>query len=77
MAKAFSDHLASGAYVRLHVPEEAFDLSLSYLSRFTTALRTLDALHLACCRHYNLALLTADKEMARNARQIGIPSELI
>ncbi|MBI1865317.1 MAG: type II toxin-antitoxin system VapC family toxin [Nitrospirae bacterium] len=77
VAKIFSDHLASGVYARLQVPGEVFDLSLSYLRRFTTSLRALDALHLACCGHYSLVLLTADKEMAKSAKSLGIRCELI
>lgn len=39
-----------------------------------TPLRTLDALHLACCGGYGLELATCDAQMHRASEALGIPS---
>lgn len=75
--KMFMRHLASGLYVRLALSEEHFVSARQYLTGFATPLRTLDALHIACCEQNGLTLVTADKALAKNARHFGVRFELI
>lgn len=75
--KMFMRHLGGGLYVRLALSEEHFVSARRYLAGFATPLRTLDALHLACCEQNRLTLVTADKALAKNARHFSVRFELI
>lgn len=77
VADTFARHLHSGLYTTLRISNEAFDLSCNYLKKFASNLRTLDALHLACCANAQLTLITADKTLAECARQFDVASELL
>ena len=73
VAQTFVRHVEAGTYVRLHITDELCDVAIAYLAKPAANLRTLDALHLACCARHGLKLLTGDIEMARSARAVGIP----
>jgi len=77
IADTFARHLHDGFYTTLHISNEVFDLSRDYLKQFNSNLRTLDALHLACCANARLTLITADKTLADCARQFDAASELL
>jgi len=77
IADTFARHLHGGLYTTLRMSNEAFDLSRDYLKQFSSNLRTLDALHLACCANARLTLITADKTLAECARQFDVASELL
>lgn len=74
---AFRRHVKAKAYEVMPVSRDVFSLASASLNSFETALRTLDALHLACCRLFELKLLTADGGLARGATHFGIPHEHI
>lgn len=73
----FRLHVKDGYYhiLPLHVRE--YDLARDWIARFSTPLRTLDALHLATAFSHGLTLLTADKLLAQSARRLGLKSRLI
>ncbi|MDF1614366.1 type II toxin-antitoxin system VapC family toxin [Desulfurivibrio dismutans] len=48
-----------------------------WLTARTTPLRTLDALHLACCHTDRAQLVTCDRTMHQAAQTLGIASQLI
>ncbi|NTU60460.1 MAG: type II toxin-antitoxin system VapC family toxin [Deltaproteobacteria bacterium] len=73
--RAYRSHVGSGAYEVLPVTREVFSYAGDLLRRLETPLRTLDALHLACCQRFELTLLTADDGLARSAAHFGIPYE--
>jgi predicted nucleic acid-binding protein len=52
--------------------DELYDTAISFLGRPSLDLRTLDALHLACCARHRLELPTADLELGKSARALGI-----
>lgn len=48
-------------------------LAGAYVRRFELALRAPDAMHAAICRRLGLILMTLDRQLARAARELGIP----
>lgn len=73
----FKRHVERQVYSRLHLTSAVYDLGQTLLTQFTTPLRTLDALHLACSAHVNATLLTADRALALSAKRLEIPCELL
>ena len=77
LTDTLSRHLAGGVYTTLQVTAEEFTLASDYLARFETALRTLDALHLACTAIGKATLVTADETLAQSAEHLGVGWELL
>lgn len=77
VATAFERHLQGDVYTTLRISNEVFDLGIRYLKGFDTPLRTLDGLHLACCAHAGLTMITADAGLADGAKRLGVACETI
>ncbi len=73
----FRQHVADGHYRRLAPRIRHFDLAREWLGRFCTALRTLDALHLAMASDAALTLLTADQVLVQAAAQLGVSCQTL
>jgi predicted nucleic acid-binding protein len=73
----FSVHLSDGFYRIVEVGPREFELARDWIGLFTTPLRTLDALHLACAFANGLPILTADKSLSNSARSLGVVCKLI
>ena len=73
----FSRDLADGSYRVVPIEAKEYSLARDWIARFSTPLRTLDALHLATAFSHDLTLLTADKRLAQSARRLGVKSRLI
>ena len=73
----FRDHLADGRFTILPITAREYSQARDWLGRFTTPLRTLDALHLAAAFASGLRLLTADQGLAKSARLLKVEHELI
>ena len=71
----FDEHLRTGVYLRSRLTEAIIERALEFLKGFATPLRSLDALHLACCASSALVLVTADPAMAESAVHFGVPCE--
>ncbi|MEW6487399.1 MAG: type II toxin-antitoxin system VapC family toxin [Thermodesulfobacteriota bacterium] len=71
----FDRHLEAKAYEVLPLSHEAYCLAASWLATLETSLKALDALHLACCRLFDLSLVTADDGLAKASRHFGVPQE--
>lgn len=67
----FHSHLAEGAFWRLPVVLEHYELASSWIGAFNLPLRTLDALHLAVAVSERLPLATLDRGLAKAGRTIG------
>ncbi len=52
-------------------------LARTFIARFDLPLKTPDALHLAAASFARLQLITADRQLARNARALGIDVALL
>jgi predicted nucleic acid-binding protein len=73
----FVDHLQAGLYARLPVQRQHYEAARTWLARFTLPLRTLDALHLALADLEGLRLATADEDLSRSAKRLGIAVTLL
>lgn len=73
----FNDHLESGLYTRLHLRANHYRWARDAIARFDLPLKAPDALHLAAAHAEGLHLITADRQLARNADALGIAFELI
>jgi|SRR5918992_4790656 predicted nucleic acid-binding protein len=73
----FLDHLQTGLYVRVAVERRHYEAARSWLARFTSPLRALDAVHLALADVERLRLATADQGLSRSARRLGIAVTLV
>lgn len=77
MADLFSTHVRQGYYGRIDLQEEHYRAARDYIRRFDLLLKAPDALHLAAAATEQLPLLTADRQMARNAEALGVRVELL
>lgn len=73
----FRQHVSAGRYLFLEMGSQEYDVAQTWLSGFSTALRTLDALHLACAHVHGEPLWTTDKSMAQAAKALGVACRLI
>ena len=64
----FAVHVAEGFYRRIDVTSDHFALARRLVGLTTSALSTLDALHLAIAMNASLDLITADSGLARAAK---------
>jgi len=73
----FSRHLEMNSYEFAHLTDRHFLRAIDFLKIFKTNLRTLDALHLACCAEISATMITADKELSKAAKSLSIECQLI
>ena len=73
----FLDHLQVGLYTRIAVQRRHYEAARGWLARFTFPLRALDALHLALADVEGLRLATADQDLSRAARSLGVAATLV
>jgi uncharacterized protein len=73
----FLDHLQTGFYARIAVQRWHYEAARAWLGRFTLPLRALDALHLALADRERLRLATADQDLSRSAKSLGIAVMLV
>ncbi len=68
----FQEHIRDGIFELAPVRESHYALACDWMDSFVTALRTLDALHLALAFSNEVPLVTADSVLAKSARTLGI-----
>jgi len=73
----FRTQIDDGYFRVVTIGPREIDLAKDWLSRFTSPLRTLDALHMAAAFANNEILLTADKGLAKSAAEFGVPCTLL
>ncbi len=69
--------MSNGVYRMIAVEQRDYLLARDWLATLHTALRTLDALHLAVASSHGLAVVTADRALAKSSKQLGIRHKLI
>jgi predicted nucleic acid-binding protein len=69
---AFFSHLEGSFYTRSPLEGRHFRQARDWIGSFGSALRCLDALHLAVASTLGLPLATADEAQARGAAQLGL-----
>jgi predicted nucleic acid-binding protein len=73
----FQVHLANDYYRIVSIESREYELARSWIGSFVAPLRTLGALHLAAAFANGLSVLTADKELVRSAKRLGLQCESI
>lgn len=74
---AFHEDVSEGRYQLRPVAPGAFERAHHWLLTRKTALRTLDALHLACAEHSEAELVTLDHALFQAAEFLGLQARLI
>jgi len=74
VAAQFRAHLDADLFRRLAVQRRHYEMARDWIGRFTTPLRTLDALHLALAESEGLTLATTDQALASAAEALGVKS---
>ena len=65
----FETHVAEGFYRRMSLTTEHFLKARQLVASAQSALRTLDSLHLGAAISESLPLMTADRELAKEAKR--------
>jgi predicted nucleic acid-binding protein len=73
----FGQHVAEGHYRRLPLGTEHFVRARELIASLTSALSTLDALHLSVALSAGIPLITADRDFVRAARRHEVAATLI
>jgi len=73
----FRLHIADGLFTMVSIAAREYAAACAWISAFAVPLRTVDALHLAAALANGLAVLTADKALARSAEHFGVACQLI
>ena len=73
----FRSHIKGGQYGIVPIGVREYALACEWLSRFSAPLRTVDALHLAAAFSNGQTLVTADRGLARSAKQFRVKHTLI
>lgn len=71
----FQSHIEQKFYAFFPLTPDVYELARDWIGSFETALRTLDALQLAVAHANDVPFMTADKALAKAARQLGVKLE--
>ena len=77
IASLFFYHLNDGLYRSVRLDSGTYRLARDYIARFDLPLKAPDAFHLAVASLERLPLVTADRQLARNAGTLGVDVELL
>ena len=77
MENAFLEDTRSDLIRRLSITTKHYRQALKWISSRKTALRTLDALHLACSFAVGIEMVTCDEVVARSADVLGVPCRFV
>jgi len=73
----FEEHVRTPYFQLLPVRSRNFLQARKWLSRFSSPLRVLDALHLAVAHEHGCRLLTSDRDLAAAAKHFRVRCRLI
>ncbi|MFO8099529.1 MAG: type II toxin-antitoxin system VapC family toxin [Salinibacter sp.] len=71
----FRDHCDQGLYYTESIQDADLRQARRWMAQRSTALRTLDAVHLATANRHKLRVLTADRIMSRAGAHLDVPVE--
>ena len=74
---AFAEDARSGLFRRLSITTKHYRQAQKWISSRKTALRTLDALHLACSFEAGIEIVTCDEVLAGSADVLGVPFRFV
>lgn len=72
IADTFKTHVDGGHYRVVKLDHEDYEDARRRIGRFNSALRTLDALHIAVAVREKLSIVTADNALASAAQKSGV-----
>jgi uncharacterized protein len=75
--ETYKNHLNEHCYQRIIVQSEHYFYAGDFLASLNYALHSLDALHLSIAVHEKIPFITADKNLEKVAKKIGIDIYLI
>ena len=73
----FQAHIDHNLYHWLAIEQHHYQKAFQWIAGFSSPLRTLDALHLAIAAAESAELLTADAQLARAAKFLGVAVTLV
>lgn len=73
----YGEHLEAELYSLMHLQPEHYRWARDVIARFELPLKSPDALHLAAAYVGGHRLITADRQLARNADALNVPYDLI
>lgn len=73
----FNADKTAGLYRLAAVLESHYAQAREWIASLEVPLRTLDALHLAVAHSHSVPLLTADQQLTRAAKKLGVRTRLI
>ena len=74
---AFAEDTRSGLFRRLSITTKHYRQAQKWIFSRKTVLRTLDALHLACCFGAGIEIVTCDEALAISADVLGVPCHFV
>ncbi len=77
IVEQFQAHIDAEVYTLIAVEPVHYRIARGWIDGFETALRTLDALHLAIAYSQDIRLVTADAGLADSAVVLGVAVELL
>jgi hypothetical protein len=73
----FKSHTHQLLFKKVIIDTDCYNLAFSWLSGNDIPLATLDSLHLAAASLNNLKMVTADKQLSKAARKLGIECQYL
>jgi uncharacterized protein len=77
IATKFQADLDAEFYELVGVTSQHYRIAKSWMQRFDTPLRTLDALHLAIASELSISMVTADVGLARSAVHLNVAAQVL
>jgi len=77
LQNAFKEDMENGCFEKISLSHRHLGQAGDWLLTRKTALRTFDALHLACAKDHSAEMLTADRLLAKGAEALGIQCLLL
>ena len=73
----FDQDIQSGLFSVRAVEASQYNLAEKWISKRTTSIRTLDAIHLACSQRLGTIIITSDTMLANAADILGLQARLV
>ncbi|BBO88162.1 type II toxin-antitoxin system VapC family toxin [Desulfosarcina ovata] len=77
LEKTFTKDVNAGLFLSKPMKSTYYSQAERWITSRKTALRTLDALHLACSWSLDAELVTCDRILHQAAKKLGVPSRLV
>lgn len=70
----FEEHLTGGLFTQININADHFKFATEILLQTSTALRTLDAIHLGIVQKERITLASSDVIQLNSAKEFNIPT---